>query len=408
MGTKSNQETTSVINSEGDHELVTLPLVEEQVGARDKALGEAVCSRPLDGKEHLNCNPALSLPIRPALEASNQEPEANKEDVIEATNVECPPAPMALTENKTQFALDWSKPVYLVSPGCPATMTRLQRPAVSLFRLSQIEAATARGARDLALVMLRVLAASRHDPRYTTRKSAKFLSLCQDLGLCTESQSSTTPHKKLLRSASTMPTSPELSIPEPSEHLWRTPESPNDDQETQRLQAEVEDVIRRTPALQKVTPPQRSAIIDRAATAIKDSSFFQRLQPTSSTRRKDPTADVSNSGSAYLYALVTPGKKLREILDSSSAVSPVRRSRRIMNHVGPTGSSGLYEQLTDVPDLAAHGFIPNSSISTQLSDFKDHVRPKRDPAEIKESSLTSQRSRPPLPETENGDQSPFL
>lgn len=318
-------------------------------------------------------------------------------------------------------AIDWTKPVYLVTDNNLAAAVRIARPSVRLFRLAQIESAMARGEMEMAKIMLQVLAAPGRCPRMDVRGSSRFASLCRCLGLPMGYAVESIPHTPSISNAPNSPNSPELALPDM--HLPKTPSSADDEAETQRLQAEVDEVVRRTPAIQRITPPHRHSAITRAATALRETRVLQRLNSTATLTRSDATwrgegkDDLSRSGSAYLYALVTPSKKLREMLDSDSAVSPVRRSRRILNRsshlasANPPHSGTLYEQLTDVPDLAVRGFIPNSAISARSALFKDSVRGKRDPIDLtacRSPSPSTKRAKTPAPENEDTDPSPFL
>ncbi|PJF19457.1 hypothetical protein PSACC_00732 [Paramicrosporidium saccamoebae] len=314
--------------------------------------------------------------------------EITKVDPANSLNVEestvtpkSDPAPVETCTISTvgPIIIDWSKPVYLKTI---SGLVRVQRPHLRLFRFSQVEAAINTGLDLLAKIMLQVLGAPRQCKRFDARFCGRFWKLYKGLhagkelseiknaatdfllkdvldDLFPEVCPSSTPKKPSLSEPSTpnTPVTPEITLPAPN--VLQTPE---DDEETRRMQAEIDQVVRRTPQIQKITPP-RPIVLQRALTAIKDTSLY-RTAPV--TGKVDGNL-ADKGGSAYLYAMITPSKKMREMLETNSAVSPVRRSKRLISLHSP--NKNLYSRLDEIPNLAECGFIPNNAVNDcEISD----------------------------------------
>jgi len=134
-------------------------------------------------------------------------------------------------------------------------------------------------------------------------------------------------------------------------------EDEKEEEECRKMAEEIEQIVRRTPALQRTTPPNRATLIAKAATAIKQT--FQ-----TSDIKVEEKAELKG-GSVYLYAMVTPNRKVRELLQTDVAISPVRRSRRILEQTGE--KKRLFADLSEIEgDLAEYGYLPNKAINASV------------------------------------------
>lgn len=317
--------------------------------------------------------------------------------------------------------INWSAPVYLWTVGS-SRLLRLRRPLPYFFRPSQIKKALAEEQFVLARIMINVIKASREfsacpaainmltswedalDRAKDTVEKAFDHSLDGTTGplsaLLTATPSPSRPGETTAggtvfgTSCTESPQTPKLTVDLELGH--GTIRTPSDDSDTQRLQEEIEVVIRRTPAIQKVTPPDRGELIRKASTAIKDArlSLFgspaKRVGTTAKSMDPEPLTSLQ-SGSAYLYALVTPTKRMREMLETDAAVSPVRRSKRILER-GQLPNQPLFSTLDEIPDLAQRGFLPNSAISiAQLPH-------KRDPSSLLPEDSPARPGKLPKPD----------
>lgn len=318
--------------------------------------------------------------------------------------------------------------MYLCAEG---RLALIRRPAFCLFRLSQIEHLFSQGQADLAELMLYVVSAPGQsrctDARFTrkfwvlkmqTRESyqsvldsaayflpPKELSLLQAAIRVEKVAAPQTPPPTTVAPASlpSSPRTPEITIPTLS-----GPKTPSDNEEMQKMQEEIDEVVRRTPAIQGGLP-DRGDLLAKAATAIKDAKFFERslscVKKSFKTESRllhslDGTED-QGGGSAYLYAMITPSKRLQNILESDSAVSPVRRSKRLFSKDTPNREL-LYTNLDQIPNFAEHGFIPNSALSAMPDSMGGRARIKTDATK---DTLPPKRHKPEDPA--KPDENPF-
>lgn len=299
--------------------------------------------------------------------------------------------------DKTGIKIDWSRPVFLKTL---SSCIRVSRPSLQLFKLDHVEITIAKGHLEEARIMLRVVGAEKQCKRRDARFLSKFWELYKVLhpqekpsnlkkmaskfidekvletifpaSAEQDDMVTDTPQKSFMSTMSNMsPMTPEITMPD---SVFKAPRTP-DDEETMRMQEEIDQVVRRTPILQKVTPPRRPVIIQKALTAIKETSIYKGAM--SKTVKADPESTKSSGGSAYLYAMITPNKKMREMLETNAAVSPVRRSKRLLSADSPS-KGGLYSHLDEIPNLAECGFIPNAAIADDTPSRKRVI--KADPA----------------------------
>ena len=219
-----------------------------------------------------------------------------------------------------------------------------------LFNLGRIKEEFKNGDKKLASIMLAVVAKSAREADQTPKKKI-------------------TPHAE-----SMSPRTPELAI-SPNPQV-----TPDDEHLTLKMQEEVEEVVRRTPAIQRTTPPSRAALFQQAASVIKGTEM-DRVPSTAQkaviTKPLHGNRLGVEGGSKYLYAMITPSKRMRTILDSEVAISPVRRSKRIFT-TGGEEKPNLYSRLEDIPNLAQVGFLPNAALTNSMADNR-RTRVKADP-----------------------------
>lgn len=284
--------------------------------------------------------------------------------------------------------INWNAPVYLWHG---RVLRRLRRPLPRLFRLAQIRDAMDRQQTLLASVMLAVLGTKgqckSRDARYQAeywRLKMRLLDLPQ--GQIVQEAAQFIPESLLSRLLPTATHDMSVAPPTPlaagqqggtPQHSPLTPELPSDlllplartpdldeeDEETHRMQAEIDNIVQRTPAIQD-TPSKRpqARLLDKALTVIKDTSLFGRNRHR--VRGESHGAGLEG-GSAYLYAMITPSKRLRGLLDTDVAVSPVRRSRRLLGR-DATPKKDLYNKIDDIPDISSMGYVPNSHVDGVL------------------------------------------
>lgn len=323
-----------------------------------------------------------------------------------STPTEAIQATASLLAPRCCLPIDWSAPVYLHTVGSPRLL-RLRRPLPYFFRPSQIKRALAEEQFVLARIMINVVKVFREFSicpaaiklslswEDALNRSASVVPIASEsingaadgtistLPAAISPSSPSHPRETLAGAAfgtscTESPQTPKLAVDLQLDH-HRTIRTPSDDDsDTQRLQEEIERVIRRTPAIQKVTPPDRGELIRKASTAIRDarlSLFESPAKKGSATTGKSLEPEPSTgleSGSAYLYALVTPTKRMREMLETDAAISPVRRSKRILERGQLPNSQPLFSTLDEIPDLAQRGFLPNSAINiAQLPHKRD-------------------------------------
>lgn len=296
----------------------------------------------------------------------------------------------------TRSQINWNSPVYLHHG---KRLYRVRRPQLRLFCLAQVRKALKEGQTLLASIMLAVLSAEgqcrSQDPRRVVgywelrmqlsdlpqeqivKEASRFISeasLNHVLSISTQSAvilpaALTPPSARRQETPLESPLTPELAS-NISLLPARTPEL--DDEETQRMRAEIDDVIRRTPAIQD-TPSKRPPIhlLEKALTAIKETSLFGRDRHRHHADGGETAEGVSKleGGSAYLYAMITPSKRLRGLLETDVAVSPVRRSKRLLERSN-TPKEDLYERIDDIPDISSVGYIPNSHVDVLMHPRK--------------------------------------
>jgi hypothetical protein len=332
-----------------------------------------------------------------------------------------------VTLPKETIIIDWSRPIFLQQGN--GVLKRLTRPGLRLFRTSQIEKVLESNQFGLAQIMLSVLAAPKQCWRQDARRSApywqlymktyitesletilkqasKYLSSEQIFILQNFDRFSSAPPRTPSRlEIPSSPKTPEITLPPES----APPQTPEDDEVTRQMQAEIDDVVRRTPAIQQRTPPRNTAaLLQKAVTAIKDTRLYRdRFTVKSNTQEPMPTVE---GGSAYLYAMVTPSKRVRDMLETEAAISPVRRSKRLLEK-NPTGHEQLFSKLDEIPNLAAVGFIPNANVVEMPDTDHRRTRVKADPHSLSLLGTPSKRVKQPRldndSENEQEEKNPF-
>lgn len=262
--------------------------------------------------------------------------------------------------------IDWSKPVFFkVKDSSPIRLWK--RPRL-LFSLDVIQSTITAGQFQLASLMVCVDRFYRQSPSILE----ELLSLEADVPRKVESPK--TPKSATEAKTPSTPEIPNLPQLEP-----QTPEL--DDPETEKLRSEIEEIVRRTPILQ-----DHSKLFERVMPIIQSTSLFSRLTNSDSKKKPimpDKAEDNIERGSKYLYAIVTPKKRLRELLQAESAVSPVRRSQRLMSkRDSKDGRAQLFEDVEDIPETMKVGFIPNPTVqlNARTSLLSTPKKSKKDPS----------------------------
>lgn len=150
--------------------------------------------------------------------------------------------------------------------------------------------------------------------------------------------------------------------------------SVSSDTDLAKMRTEIEDIVTRTPGLGD-PPKGRSDLIDLAARAIEDlqSVHVRKNENANSGKRNAPeldNIDKASLGSSYFYTLVTPTKRVKEILQTESTASLVRRSNRIIARGFPSQHK-LFQDLDEIEDLSEVGFLPSPSVGISPSKNKD-------------------------------------
>lgn len=282
-----------------------------------------------------------------------------------------------------KIKIDWSKPVYLKQGN---RYRRISRPAFRLFSLLQILACVQRGDIEIAKIMLSVIGTKGQCRTINARYQTEFWKLMIALNPSISEQLIGEAKNYLTDVTSLTLSSPLISLNTPKQThscdpISRTPKSPDtpqftipvddkdksvllrtpdlEDEETKMLQNEINEVVRRTPALQD-SSKRKTTLFDTMLPAIRESSLYKEMT-TKTEKSVNNAKPLGNDlgGSTYLFAVVTPRKRLQNILDSKVAISPVRRSKRFL-HGAPEKRQRLFECIDDIPDLASWAFIPNN------------------------------------------------
>lgn len=331
------------------------------------------------------CTKTIECTVEPPV-----DPKEFSMVVLEVENV-CYEPPVTSTGVK----INWNFPVYLQHG---RRLHCLRRPQLRLFCLAQVRRVLEQGQFLLASIMLTVLGTEGQCRSQDSRRCVEYWRLRMQLGdlppeqiiqeasrsisgtsldqlLSLSTQSTVMLPATLTPSSSKRKETPLDSPPTPelkSAISLLSPRTPElDDEETQRMRAEIDDVIQRTPAIQDTPckrPPTR--LLEKALTAIKETSLFGRDHHRHRAGGKSTEGiNKLEGGSAYLYAMITPSKRLRGLLETNVAVSPVRRSKRLLER-GNTPKGDIYEKIDDIPDMSSIGYIPNSHVDALMHPRK--------------------------------------
>lgn len=279
--------------------------------------------------------------------------------------------------------LDWKRPVYLK---CDSKLKRISRPKISFFKLSQVEFLFSSGNIKLAQMMMVVLSAPNQPQRMSSEYASKYtelvsllfpqLSTFKSNGMRTPLKLShiSSPSFKTIKvevssilkpslSLDSSPHTPELKNSTMMALCGRSSSFDTNYSDVKTMAMEIDDIIRRNHGIledvvQKIDSKNSENLIAKAASSLKEISAENRfnsklIYPRSELRRKSPPM---NKGSQFVFGLVTPSKRVRDELDSTAVISPIRRSMRIKNN------EKYYENLNEIPNLSEHGFLPNPSI----------------------------------------------
>lgn len=253
-------------------------------------------------------------------------------------------------------------------------LERIPIPHQRFFGVSQVEVQLACGNRELAEAMIKVISAPGQLPcNDAVRHCRRFNKLVRRLA---------SPSDADLMNAEME--APVLELPaEPKPGHFSGSDS-DADETGSRLAMEVEEASRRHSIILGLDPPRLSTPLAHSAqkavrilmedeqlmaSVRKRLEFGHERLPATEGKKRTAHVDLTHeeledSGSTVRYALLTPSKRIKALLQADQVISPVRRSQRPQSEAqhGPE----VFEDLTAAVHAATEdetvGFLPNGSL----------------------------------------------
>lgn len=253
----------------------------------------------------------------------------------------------------------WDRPLFCHTDAHSA-LKRIKRPLIRFFKFSMIEELIKAGNNDVAEIMLVVLASQNQPKRHDAKQNLKFWGLWEKLGRTTHDLYSIIDEAPIRGKELGSPTLESAAYSQ-SRILGSS-----SDNEIVSFENEINEIISRTPVLQKCTPPLRNnRVLIEAANTIAGTRFYNSLKMD----HKNTKVGSATEGSALLYAILTPKKRIQEELETNLVITPVRRSQRLL--ANSSRKSDAFKDLSEIPDLEQMGYLPNPAINPKNNfDFK--------------------------------------
>lgn len=251
---------------------------------------------------------------------------------------------------KVDFA--WDRPLFCHTDA-HSTLKKIKRPLIRFFKFSAIEELIQAGKKDLAGIMLVVLASQNQPKRHDAKQNPRFWGLWEKLDRTAHDLYS------IIEAASIRGKDLGSSTLEcPAYYSQSRILGSSSDSEIVNLENEINEIISRTPVLQKCTPPPRdNRVLIEAANTIAGTKFYDSLK----MNHNNTKVGNGTEGSALLYAILTPKKRIQEELETNLVITPVRRSQRLL--ACSTRKSDAFKDLSEIPDLEQMGYLPNPAIN---------------------------------------------
>lgn len=254
-------------------------------------------------------------------------------------------------------------------------LERVPVPHLRLFKADQVEKAIVYGKLEMARVMLEtMMAPTQMLPNSAALKSTKLIQLKHRL------------EERLLAGSSIedVPV-PTLPVEEPNKHEDR--ELFEDLEAEELMQREIEEVIGRNSVALEITPPQFRSV-RKAATMILDNDMMGSVRKRLFAAAEPPKTDYvrrtnrrllpdATKGTQIKFALLTPSKRVKEILHTDQVISPVRRSARHLEGEPLKDGKRCYFDSIGEFDMTNEdiGYLPNKAVD--LSDASCTATPTK-------------------------------
>jgi hypothetical protein len=239
-------------------------------------------------------------------------------------------------------------------------------PHLRLFKADQVEKAIVYGKLDIARVLLETLMAPNQMlPNSAALKSTKLMQLKHRL-------------EERLLAGSSMEDVPVPTLPVEEPNMHEDKELFEDLEAEELMQREIEEVIGRNSVALEITPPQFRSV-RKAATMILDNDMMGSVRKRLFAAVEPPKTDYvrrtnrrllpdGTKGTQIKFALLTPSKRVKEILHTDQVISPVRRSaRHLEGELVKDGKRCYFDSIGEF-DMTNEdiGYLPNKAVD--LSD----------------------------------------